>query len=90
MGRNSFRKISRDSRRRPINKAIFESWCYVVKNLSEDQVEYLVRNRDLVQEKYMDLCEDNDYLYQLKAPDRKMVIQRIADIKKLIDSILRK
>ncbi len=88
MGRNSFRKISRDGRRRPINKAIFESWCYVVKNLSEDQVEYLVRNRDLVQEKYMDLCEDNDYLYQLKAPDRKMVIKRIADIQKLIDSIL--
>lgn len=88
MGRNAFRKICRDGHRRPINKAIFESWCYVVKKLSKYQVECLVYNRDEVQEKYMDLCEDNDYLYRLKAPDRKMVYMRIGDIQSLVDSVI--
>lgn len=88
MGRNAFRKICRDGRRRPINKVIFESWCYVVKNLSEAQVERLVCHRDKVQKKYMDLCEDSDYLYRLKAPDRKMVYMRIEDIQKLVNSII--
>lgn len=88
MGKNTFRKICRDGRRRPINKVIFESWCYVIKNLSKKQVECLVSHRDKVQEKYMELCEDSDYLYRLKAPDRKMVYRRIEDIQNLVDSIL--
>ncbi len=88
MGRNAFRKICRDGRRRPINKAVFESWCYVIKNLSKEQVERLVYRRDKVQEKYMVLCENSDYLYRLKAPDRKMVYMRIGDIQNLISSII--
>lgn len=88
MGRNAFRKICRDGRRRPINKAIFESWCYVIKNLSKEQVEHLVCHRDVVQVKYMDLCENSDYLYRLKAPDRKMVCMRISDVQNLVDSII--
>ena len=55
MGRNAFRKICRDGRRRPINKAIFESWCIAIKGMSNDKIESLVRHRDKVQERYMDL-----------------------------------
>lgn len=50
MGRNAFRKICRDGRRRPINKAIFESWCIAIKGMSNDKIENLVRHRDKVQE----------------------------------------
>lgn len=85
--RNAFRKICWDGRRRPINKVIFESWCYVIKNLPREQVECLIRNRIEVEKKYTDLCEDNGYLYQLKAPDRKNVYSRIEAIQRLADSI---
>lgn len=88
MGRNAFRKICRDGRRRPINKTIFESWCYVVKRLSKEQIKRLICNRNEVHRKYMDLCEDNDYLYRLKAPDRKMVYMRIEDIQRLVDNVI--
>lgn len=88
MGRNAFRKICWDGRRRPINKAIFESWCYVIKNLPEESVEYLVFRQNEVQDRYMDLCEDNGYLYRLKAPDRKIVYSRINDIQELVDGII--
>ncbi len=88
MGRNAFRKICRDGRRRPINKAIFESWCIAIKGMSNDKIESLVRHRDKVQERYMDLCEDGNYLYLLKAPDRKNVYSRIADIILLVNDVL--
>lgn len=87
MDRNAFRKICRDGRRRPINKVIFESWCYVIKNLPRDQVACLIRKRDEVQKRYMDLCEDNDYLYQLKAPDLKNIYIRIYAVQQLVDTI---
>ncbi len=88
MGRNAFRKICRDGRRRPINKAIFESWCIAIKGMSNDKIENLVCHRDKVQERYMDLCEDGNYLYLLKAPDRKNVYSRIADIILLVNDVL--
>ena len=87
MGRNAFRKICRDGRRRPINKVIFESWCYVIKNLPRYQVECLVCKREELQERYMDLCEDSNYLYQLKAPDLKNVYVRIDVVRQLADMI---
>ena len=48
----------------------------------------LFRSRDKVQERYMDLCEDGNYLYLLKAPDRKNVYSRIADIILLVNDVL--
>lgn len=90
MGRNAFRKICYDGRRRPINKVIFESWCYVMKNLSEEDVEELIRHKDEVWEQYMILCESPDYLYVLKAPDKKAVFARIDYIEDLVKEILEK
>lgn len=88
MGKNAFRKICYDGRRRPINKVIFESWCYVVKNLLQEDIDRLIICKDILQRKYMDLCEDSSYLYLLKAPDKKAVFARIHTIETLLKSIL--
>lgn len=88
MGRNAFRKICYDGRRRPINKVIFESWCYVMKSLSQADADRLIRYKDEVQNKYMELCEANDYLYLLKAPDKKAVYSRIERVESLVKSVL--
>ena len=88
MGRNAFRKISSDGRRRPINKVIFESWCYVIKKLSADQIDKLVKNKVKLQKMYMDICETPDYLYLLKLPDRKAVYARIEKVQTLVGLFL--
>ena len=90
MGRNTFRKICYDGRRRPINKVIYESWCYVMKNLPQSDVNSLIRFKDEVQMKYMDLCEKADYLYLLKAPDKKALYLRIDCVMSLVKSVLEK
>ena len=67
---------------------IFESWCYVMKNLSQADADRLIKYKDKVQEKYMDLCEESDYLYLLKAPDKKALYLRIDYVESLVKSVL--
>ncbi len=88
MGKNSFRKICFDGRRRPINKVIFESWCYVLRKLTQLQIEKLVENREKLREEYMKLCESQEYLYLLKVPDKKAVYGRIEKIQELVERFL--
>lgn len=88
MEKNTFRKICYDGRRRPINKVIYESWCYVIKNLSQAEVNKLIKNKDEVQKKYMDLCESSDYLKFLKASDKKAVYLRIDCVMSLVKGVL--
>lgn len=88
MGRNAFRKICADGRRRPVNKVIFESWCYIIKNLRKDEVQKMIKRKDTVRDKYMGLCEDSRYLYMLKAPDKKTMYERIRYIGRLVTEIL--
>lgn len=88
MERNAFRKICDDGRRRPINKVIFESWCYVIRALSIEQVKILKEKKEEIQVGYMHLCSSADYLYLLKLPDKKAVYGRIKAVQKLINEFL--
>lgn len=88
MDRNAFRKICKDGRRRPINKVIFESWCYAVKKIDREEREILIQRKAQIRQEYMQLCESAEYLYLLKAPDKKTVYARIACIQELIKKVL--
>lgn len=88
LDKNAFRKICADGRRRPINKVIFESWCYVIRTLSESQVEKMVANKEKLQTEYMQICETADYLYLLKVPDKKAVYARIEVIRKIVGKFI--
>lgn len=88
MERNAFRKICDDGRRRPINKVIFESWCYVIRALSIEQVKILKEKKKEIQVGYMHLCSSADYLYLLKSPDKKAVYGRIKAVQELINEFL--
>ena len=88
MGNNSFRKICEDGRRRPINKVIFESWCYVFKTLTPEIVEQLEKKKEKVQKEYMKLCASQEYLYLLKVPDKKALYARIRAVDELIHEFI--
>lgn len=85
MGKNSFRKVAPDGRRRPINKVIFESWCYVIRKLKAEDISRLVTNKEKIKFDYMNLCGENDYLYLLKSTDKKSLYMRIDEIERLIN-----
>lgn len=88
MGNHGFRKICADGRRRPINKVIFESWCYVFRTLLSGDIEKLINKRYEVQHEYMLLCESPEYLYLLKVPDKKALFARIRVVNELVHKFI--
>lgn len=63
MGNNSFRKICEDGRRRPINKVIFESWCYVFKTLTPEAVGLLEKKKKKCKRIYAVMCLSRVFIF---------------------------
>lgn len=85
----AFRKMGSDGRRRPINKAIFEAWSYVIYNLLPEQTNYLKAKKSVLHKKFISLCEDYYFLNALKASDKKSLQFRIQCIEDMVKLILK-
>lgn len=88
-GKYSFRKMGRDGRRRPINKAVFEIWCWNLIQLNKDEVKLLINKKDQVYNEFINLCE-NSYNFgnYLKASDKRSFLIRIKSVEDIIKGIL--
>ena len=49
-----------ESRRKPINKALFEVWTASIAKLSQDQIDILASNKDFLNKRFLDLMNKND------------------------------
>ena len=87
-GRYAFRKMSGDGWKRPINKAVYEAWCKNLLSLEDKQQSLLYNRNYLVQQKFIQLCEDNTFIAYLKASDKRSYQQRIKMVKEIIWEVL--
>ena len=91
-GEYAFRKrTNRDDRRRPISKALFESWSVQLALCSPDQIRVLVKKREDVQRRFIRLMsEDEDFnnaiSYSTGTPRR--VRKRFQTIKQLVKEFI--
>ena len=90
-GEDAFRKAHTD-RRRPINRALFETWTVGLARLTEDEIRCLVRQKDdVVARAQATMKNDRDFdmaiSYSTGAPIR--VRQRFRTVEKLIEGCLR-
>lgn len=90
-GQNAFRKVHTD-RRKPINRALFETWAVGLARLTEDEIRCLVRHKDNVVEKAVATLKDDREFdtaisYSTGVPVR--VRQRFRTVEKLIKECLR-
>nr|WP_297935227.1 DUF262 domain-containing protein [uncultured Lachnoclostridium sp.] len=88
LGRFAFRKMAKDGRLRPINKAIFEVWCKNIFALSEEERKQLVKKNTLVCEQFTILCENDTFLQNIKASDKSAFQKRMNSISELIKGVL--
>ena len=59
-GEYAFRKTSRSDRKRPISKILFEVWSAQLARCSSDQIRVLVKRREDVQRRFMELIAKDD------------------------------
>lgn len=87
-GKYAFRKMGSDGWRRPINKAIFEVWCKILSELSNDSINVLIDNSQFIQSEFIQLCESDSFITCLKASDKKYYQLRFVLTRKIIGGII--
>jgi len=85
-GKYTFRRISVENSRGPVNKALFETICCAVSKRHDHDMDVLVDNKDAVFERYDEFLKKNaDYL---KAGDRYTVNKRIQLVDEFIGGLV--
>lgn len=87
-GNHAFRKMASDGRRRPINKAIFEGWSYIIYNLSEKQAADLLGKREELCQSFISLCDSYSFQSNLRGSDRYSVMGRIDQMNSLLFNLI--
>lgn len=85
----AFRRMNTEERRGPVNKALFETWSYVIKTLEADSIEKLVDKKDTLRLKFTELCNDYSFQNAIKAADKNSVKTRIKEIKRITEEVLK-
>jgi len=91
-GNDAFRKrYKAEKYRYPINKALFEAWSVNLGCLDESQQNWLIENRDVVKQKFMDLMnKDKDFEVSISqgTGSMKRVRYRFTQIAKIVQESL--
>jgi len=92
LGNEAFRKrYQPEASKNPISKALFETWSVALAKLSKEEIDYLARNKDVIQQNFMKILrEDRDFevsiSYSTGVPGR--VHKRFSTIEELIGRVL--
>jgi hypothetical protein len=89
-GKFAFRKMPDKEKRRPISKALFETWTTILARLSLDELNYLVLNKELLLNKYIIMFnEDREFLDSLNSAKISSIKKRFDKIEELINEVLK-
>ena len=86
-GNTAFRRIN-NSRRGPVNKALFESWSFILNKMSDDDVAILIKNKDTLKKDYCPLFEDHIFLNSIRASDKTSIKNRLQLIEETVFAII--
>ena len=76
-GKYAFRKYNKNQRRGPINKAIFEMWIACFSELSDSQLDSLIRDKERFLKKFEKMQQEISFVTAVKAGDQYSVNRRI-------------
>ncbi len=90
-GEYAFRKTSRSDRKRPISKILFEVWSAQLARCSPDQIRVLVKRREDVQRRFMELIAKDDEFERaisLSTNTVRRVEKRFQAVQQLIEEFI--
>ncbi len=84
LGRYVFRRIGKDGRKGPLNKALFEAWCICFCELSAQDRNTLLSQKNELLNKFCELMDDDSFSSWLKSADKSSVLNRVRMIRNII------
>lgn len=90
-GKDAFRKrLDRNARKSPFNKALFEAWSVNLSELSNNQIELLRNRKDIVIDGFIDLNADRSFIDSISEGTGAIgrVKYRFSKIQGLINKVL--
>lgn len=85
----AFRRMPDMDKRRPISKALFETWTSILASYSDDDLQTLVDNKNKIIEKYMIMCsQDKDFIDSIGSGKVSAVRRRFEKIKNLVEKMI--
>lgn len=92
-GEHAFRKryTINDKRRKPLNKALFETWSTAFAKMNDDDRLKLLKNKEKVNKEFINLMNNSDVFVESLTSatgDKKKILIRFSHIENLIEEIL--
>lgn len=87
-GKFAFRKYNENKRRGPINKAIFEIWAVCFSEMSNNQLDKIVEEKERFLERFGKLLQDKEFVSALKAGDQYSTVRRIDMARCMIEEFI--
>lgn len=84
----AFRKYNTNWRRGPVNKAIFEIWAVCFSELTNVQLDKIVKEKKLFLEEFGRLLQNQEFVTALKSGDQYSAIRRIDMARNLVKEFL--
>ena len=89
-GKFAFRRMPDLVKRRPISKALFETWTCVLAEYTEDELEFLVKQKKNLIAKYSVMClEDEEFIDSIGSGKVSSVKKRFEKIVNLVKEMMR-
>lgn len=89
-GKFAFRRMPDLCKRRPISKALFETWTCVLAECTKDELDSLVERKEKLVEKYSIMCsEDGDFIDSIGSGKMSSVKKRFEKIEILVKDMAR-
>lgn len=87
-GKFAFRRLNTESRRGPVNKALFEVWSKIILSLDGEDVKLLIKEKHKVIQKFMQLCDSYDFQNAIRAGDKTSVKNRFKMIYDIVNEVI--
>ena len=89
-GEYAFRRITEvhGGRKNQINVGLFESWTYNLSKLTEIQLETLVEKNEELKKYFLELLENKRFVNMISSAKKNAVLNRIAEIEKIIMKVI--
>lgn len=86
----SFRRMPDMEKRRPISKALFETWTCILAHYPTEDLNKLIRNKRILLEEYMIMCKDDkEFIESIGSGKVYSVKKRFEKIENFIERILK-